>query len=273
MKKVVFLLAAAVLPVSAAEIEFARTEERATMPGDRPRRLKKTLIIPEWEPYYPSKNMMHVWHDRPLFSDPALRDGKEGYAAWFRDIEIVRECGMDGLASLCYEPTHLTQLKLLGKYPPPPGYSQMIVLSAGGESAYPRFKDLIVKAAKSPYTTRVDGKVLIWTYHGSAAERMKLARRLKEDKDIPEHIFMAGMPMMDVYDAFGKYDEVGKGPIPAEIIESQRQKIAEATRTYGGFQHWCTEYDEDYLGPYAWTYSPTDIWHKYLLPLALEELR
>lgn len=273
MTKTVFALVAATLSAAAVEAAFIRTEERAVMPGDRPRRVKKTLIIPEWEPYYPSKNMMHVWHDRSLFSDPALREGKEGHAAWLRDVEIVRECGFDGLASLCYEATHLTQLKLLGRYPPPEGYSQMIVLGGGGESAYPRFKNLIVQASKSPYTTRIDGKVLIWTYHGSAKDRMALARRLKADKDIPPHIFVAGMPMFEIYKAFSEYDGAGKGPIPAGIVDRERANIAAAAKAYGGFQHWCTEFEYDHLGSYAHRYCPTDIWRRYLLPLALEELK
>ena len=234
------------------------------MPGNRPRALKRTLIIPEWEPYGPARNMLHVWQDRPLFSDPALREGKQGFAGWFRDLEVLHDCNFDGLGSLDYEGIHMDQLRLLATYPHPE-HTQMICMS--GSISFPRAKSLITRAAKSKYTTRVDGKVLVWTYNGSPDHLVKLAEQLKADPEVPPHILISGMPMMDVYGAFSPTND-----IPEAVLAKQRAKIAAAAKAFGGFQLWHTEFEQDHEGSYGMHAEPTDIWRKYLLPLTEAEL-
>ena len=86
-------------------------------------------------------------------------------AAFRRDVDILRQSGFDGFASLDYFGPHRRQLELLAKELPPAGYSQMFVVPGYfTETDYPRLKEQILVAARSPYTTRLGGKLVFWCY-------------------------------------------------------------------------------------------------------------
>lgn len=273
-KTIILPLAFVLLAAGAAEVPFTRTVSRAAKPGARARRLEKTLIFAERQLYGPFQNLLHRYTDRPLFLDVTLRDDPEigSYAAFFRDIEILRNAGLDGFGSLDYFNVHRAQLKLLGERPPAPGYSQMIVFPGyWAESRYAEVKSMILDAEKSPFTTRLDGKLLMWCYGNGTEAHEKWARRLRADEDIPPFLFIGDMPFLDIYTAFGKYEK-GKKPqrIPREIVEAFRGKVAKAAEAFDGFQLWCTEYYPDHIGEYPRHSLKTDIYRKYLLPVAQE---
>ena len=258
----------------AANIPYTRTVAHAAKPGIRARRLDKTLVFAQWEPYSPLLNYLHRYTDRPLFQDVTLRDDLETnpYAGYFRDLEILHNAGIDGFGSLDYFSRHRTQLSLLEKYPPPPGYSQAIVFPGyWSPNRYGPVKQMILEAAKSPFTTRIDGKLLMWCYGGGAEAHEAWARRLRADTDIPPFLFIGDMPFFEIHEAFKKYER-GKKPqlIPQDTLDAFREKVAKAAEALDGFQLWCTDYYIDTFGEYPRHSSKTDIYRKYLLPIAEE---
>ena len=264
----------------AADVPYVRTESRAPAPGDRVRTLPRTLIFAEWEPYGPHQNMMHYYTERPLFMD--IRDRRPGtwtYANFPRDTRICHDiCGLDGLASLDYFGLHLSQLKEFETEPPAEGYSQMIDIpgytNVDDPAAYGRLKRMIVEAAKSKYTTRHDGKLLMWTYGGGCDNQRKIAKRLRADPDIPPFLFVAEMPFIEIHSAFGKYEGDAKNPrpIPPEVLDPYREKLADFLKDVDGFNVWCTDLRWDHLGELPTHADKTDIYRKYLLPIAKEVL-
>ncbi|MDD4017411.1 MAG: hypothetical protein PHV28_05650 [Kiritimatiellae bacterium] len=273
-KTILFPLATMLLTAGAADVPFTRTVSHAAKPGARERRLDKTLIFAERQLYGPYQNLLHRYTDRPLFLDVTLRDDPEfgSYAAFFRDIEILRNAGLDGFGSLDYFNVHRTQLRLLEKRPPAPGYSQMIVFPGyWATNRYADVKGMILEAAKSPFTTRLDGKLLMWCYGNGADAHEAWARRLRADKDIPPFLFIGDMPFFDIYTAFGTYEK-GKSPqrIPPDILDAFRRKVAKAAEALDGFQLWCTEYYPDHIGEYPRHSLKTRIYRDYLLPIAEE---
>ena len=267
------------LPLSAAQdIPYVRSVSGAAVPGDRPRNVTKTLIFAERQNYGPFQNLLHRYTDRPLFLDTGLRSDPLGgaFAAYRRDVDILVDSGFDGFGSLDYFGPHRRQLKLLEDMPPPAGYSQMFVIPCYfTEKDYPRLKAQIMEAAKSPYTTRLDGRIVFWNYgNGQQGAHGKWARRLNADKELPPFVFIGDIPFLDIHNAYGKY-VLGKNPrpIPDEIVTAYRAKVAEAASVMGGFQLWCTEYRNDHFGEYQRRSVATDIYRKYILPAALEAAR
>ncbi|MCQ2391229.1 MAG: LamG domain-containing protein [Kiritimatiellae bacterium] len=262
----------------AADMPFVRTESRAAEPGTRIRTLPRTWIFAEWEPYGPHQNMMHRYTERPLYMD--IRDRAPGawtYANFVRDTRICHDvCGLDGFASLDYFGFHLSQLKDFEKVPPPAGYSQMIVIpgytDVAAEKAWGRLKNMIVEAAKSKYTTRFDGRLVMWTYGGGYENQRRIAKKLRADAEMPPFIFVAEMPFMDIHNAYGKYEGDTKNPrpIPAEVTEPYRAKLAEFVKDVDGLNVWCTNLRWDYDGEYPTHSEKTDIYRKYLLPIVQE---
>ena len=249
--------------------------------GDRPRTLPRTWIFAEWEPYGPHQNMMHCYTDRPLFMD--IRDrGPDTwtYANFVRDTRICHDvCGLDGLASLDYFSFHLSQLKDFETQPPPAGYSQMIDIpgytNVGDAGAWKRLKNMVMEAAKSRHTTRFDGKLVMWTYGGGPENQRAIAKKLRADTEIPPFLFIAEMPFLEIHAAYGKYEGDAKNPrpIPTEVIEQFSEKIAAFARDVDGFNVWCTNLRWDHNGEYPTHAEKTDIFRKYLVPIAQEVMR
>ncbi|MDD2404779.1 MAG: hypothetical protein PHI56_09585, partial [Victivallaceae bacterium] len=264
----------------AGEAPYTRTVSYAPMPGVRERTLPRTMIFAEWEPYGPHQNMMHHYTERPLFMD--IRDRRPDtwtYANFARDTRICHDiCGLDGLASLDYFGMHLAQLRDFETDPPPEGCSQMIVVpgytDVNNVKSYANLKHMIVEAAKSKYTTRFDGKLLMWTYGGGCENQRAVAKKLRDDPEIPPFLFVAEMPFIEIHSAFGKYERDAKNPrpIPTEIVEAFRTKIAEFAKDVDGFNVWCTNLRWDHLGELPTHAEKTDIYRKYLLPVAKEVL-
>ena len=268
------------LSTAMAEIEYTRTEEGAPAPGERARTLPRTWIFAELECYGPHQNMMHRFTDRALFTD--VRDRKPDtwtFANFRRDAAICKEsCNFDGLGALDYFSSHLGHLKDFETDPPPEGFSLMIVIpgycNVDDPVAYGRLKKMVVEAAKSKYTTRFDGKLVMWSYGGGGdgeAQR-KVAKKLRGDPEIPPFMFVAEMPFMDIHRAFGKYEGNAGNPmpIPAEIVEAYRAKLVEFARDVDGFNVWLTNLRRDHNGEYPSHWDMNDIFRRYLLPIARE---
>lgn len=261
-------------------IPYVRTVSTAAQPGDRVRALPRTLIFAELEPYGPYQNMMHYYTDRPLFTDIRDRQTNDWTNANFtRDTRICHDiCGLDGLASLDYFNYHLSQLKGFEKKSPALGYTQMIVIPGYADVddavAYRSLKHMILEAAKSRYTTRVEDKLLMWAYGGGCENQRAIARKLRTDPDIPPFLFVAEIPFMDIYNAFGMYvdDKTNPRPIPSEIVEAYRTNLVEFARDVDGFNMWCTTLRRDHLGELPTHADKTDIFRSYLMPIANEVL-
>ena len=246
---------------------FVRTESRSAKPGNRPRRLSRTLMFAQRQPYELSQNMLHRYTDRPLFADPGLRAAGSA-AAFLCDIGVLKDCGLDGFGSLDYFPVHLSQLRMLeAQKEQIAGYSQMIVLP--GYSPLDRFesvKDMILTASKSRYTTRLDGKLLLWIYGGGAEAHRKWAEKLESDPQIPDFVLVGDMPFLDFHNAWNN------GQPSDEAVDRSRAEIASAADVLGGFQLWCSDCTMDYAGEYGWSTIPAMDYRRHLLPTALEVL-
>ncbi len=258
---------------SVAELTYTRTVSHGAVPGERPRRLERTWIFAERECYYPSQNLLHRYTDRQLFLDTRLRNDPRGNIAGFlRDVDIAHAAGFDGFGSLDYLNVHRSQLRMLAKYPPPDGYSQMMVIPAYfNEKDLPRLREHILAVAKSPFTTRLDGKLVFWAYGGGTEAHQKWAKLLRDDPSIPPFLFIGDMPFFDMYKAFGIHEKDRKNPhpIPDSEVAAFREKVMAAAEVLDGFQVWHTEYYTDHFGEYPRRSAATDIYRKYLLPAAL----
>lgn len=255
-------------------VPFARRVAFAAQPAARPRRLDRTWIFAERQLYGGHQNLLHIWADRPLFHDVGLRDAAVGGldAAFLKDVGVLRAVGLDGFASLDHYPVHLRQLQRLSEQKEPvAGYSQMIVIPGyATEKDYPKIKNMILTAAKSPYTTRLDGKLVFWCYGwGEQGRHEWWAKRLRSDAEIPPFLFIGDMPLIDIYRAWNKHEWKGERTPEAEVA-AFRKKVEDAIAVMDGFQVRCTEYYWDHLGDYEHRSEKAGFYRDYLLPIALE---
>lgn len=256
------------------DVAYTRRVAFAAKPAERPRRIDRTWIFAERQLYGGHQNMLHIWADRPLFHDAGLRDAAVGGldAAFLKDVDVLRRVGLDGFASLDHYPVHLRQLKRLGELKNPvAGYSQMIVIPGyATERDYPKIKNMILSAAKSPYTTRLDGKLVFWCYGwGEQGRHEWWAKRLRSDAEIPPFLFIGDMPLIDIYHAWNKYEWKGERT-PAAEVAAFRKKVEDAIAVMDGFQVRCTEYYWDHDGGYEHRSEKAGFYRDYLLPIALE---
>ncbi len=256
------------------KIPFARQVAFAAKPAARPRRLDRTWIFAERQLYGGHQNLLHIWADRPLYHDIGLREATIGGldAAFLKDVGVLRAVGLDGFASLDHYPVHLRQLQRLGELKEPvTGYSQMIVIPGyATEKDYPKIKNMILTAAKSPYTTRLDGKLVFWCYGwGEQGRHEWWAKRLRSDAEIPPFLFIGDMPLIDIYRAWNKHEGKGERTPEAEVA-AFRKKVEDAIAVMDGFQVRCTEYYWDHLGDYEHRSEKAGFYRDYLLPIALE---
>ena len=265
--------------LSAAGVEFTRTERGAAKPGDRKRTLDRTWIFAERQIYCPMQNVLHTWCDRPLFADTSLRRPKDGLSgenrAFLRDVEIMQDCGLDGFGSIAYHATNKQHLKLLEAHPPAKPYRQMpVICPVASMGNYAAEKDIILAHAKSPYAARLDGKLVCWSYGGGTEGGQRYARRLAEDPEVPPLLYVGDMPFYDMYCAYGydnegKYDPKSNSIVP-EKVEAFRRTVADAAAVLGGFQVWCTNNRWDWNGEYSHFQDPTPIYRDYLRPVCEE---
>jgi hypothetical protein len=268
--------------LAAGEVPFVRKVSYAEQPGNRERTFDRTMIFAQLECYGPHQNMMHRFTNRALYTD--IRDRKKDtwtFADFRRDTAICRElCGFDGLGALDYFGSHLWHLRNFETNPPPAGFSMMIVIpgyiNVDDPGAYGRLKNMVVEAAKSKYTTRYNGKLLMWSYGGGrdGEAQRKAAKALRADPDIPPFMFVAEMPFYDIYQNYGKYEGDLKNPrpIPAEIVEKYRAKLADFAKDVDGFNIWLLSIHRDHDGEYPSRWIKNGAYRKYLLPIAAEVL-
>ncbi len=274
-RRIAYVIAAALgfSLLANAGLAYERTVTYGGVPGNRPRRLNRTWIFAERECYYPSQNLLHRYTDRQLFLDTRLRNDPRGsIASFLHDVDIAHNAGFDGIGSLDYLNVHRSQLRMMNVYPPPDGYTQMMVIPAYfKEEDLPRLREHILAVAKSPYTTRLDGKLVFWAYGGGTEGQQKWARLLRADPAIPPFLFIGDMPFFDMYQAYGIHEKarVNPHPIPEEEVAAFRRKVMAAAEVLDGFQVWHTEYYTDHFGEYPRRSGATDIYRKYLLPAAL----
>ena len=265
--------------LSAAGVEFTRTERGAAKLGDRKRTLDRTWIFAERQIYCPMQNVLHTWCDRPLFADTSLRRPKDGLSgenrAFLRDVEIMQDCGLDGFGSIAYHATNKQHLKLLEAHPPAKTYRQMpVICPVASMGNYAAEKDIILAHAKSPYAARLDGRLVCWSYGGGTEGGQRYARRFAEDPEVPPLLYVGDMPFYDMYCAYG-YDNEGKydpksNTIVPEKVEAFRRTVADAAAVLGGFQVWCTNNRWDWNGEYSHFQDPTPIYRDYLRPVCEE---
>lgn len=273
-----------------AGVEFTRTESGALPVGNRSRKLGKTLIFAERQIYGPGVNVLHEWQDRPLFHDSGLRANtaemsgfKRGF---FRDVDILQSAGFDGFGAIAHHHVNEDHLRLL-KIHPKPGYLQMPIIcpSMGGvdfnegvfdapgfKAVYEREKRYLIACAKSPYTLRIDGKVVVWTYGGDEAAMLAWAKRMREDPDLPPFVLMGQMPFMDMYTEYSSRNAQlrGKGSkkvaIQEEKVAAYRSKVKELAALTGGLQVWCVNRRRDWDGEYPVVTEATPIYRDYIAP-------
>ena len=272
------VLAALALGATDAEkgVPFVRTEWIGSLPGARARTVPKTLVYAERQPYGPLYNYLHWFDDRPLYMDVSLRDRTDiggSYAAFFHDITIAQRYGLDGFGAISNFSMHKRQLELLAQNPVP-GYSHLIVFCGDfGDAQYPVIKDMILAAAKSPFTARYDGKLLMWCYGGGTERQMNWVRKLRADAEIPPFLFIGDVPFYDMYLAHNKYSRSNPPkPVPAAEVEAYRKKVADALAVFDGFQMWTVDRSSHHMGEYGSRFVPTDIYRKYELPVVKEVL-
>ena len=257
------------------EIGIVRAEQYSERAGTRERVLPGTLIFAERQAYSPFQNTLHRYPDRPLFLDVSLRGSKDGMTqnqrGFIHDLKILGDCGLDGFGAIAYYGINADNRRILERFAPFDGYSQMIVLSPGSDLAnYTSTKTMILDAARSRYTTRINGKIVMWTY-GGGRTAPKLVKRMREDKDIPPFLLIGEMPFYDLFKAYG-YDDHGRydpscTDISQEKISAFREKVAEYLSSVDGVRIWCTNRQWSHLGEYPAKELPTPVYRKYLLPI------
>ena len=264
-----------VLSTDLTALEYSRKVSVSSVkPDSRQRPLKKAMIFAERQPYIPSQNYMHYYIDRPLYTDVSLRRAKDPQKAGFlKDVEVVKQYGINGFGSLAYFNLHLSQLKYLEKAEVK-NYSQMIIFPAAWcDLHYDKIKNMVIQAAKSPYTTRINGKIACWSW-GSHQKGLidKLTKRLRSEKDVPPFLVFGDLYFMDMYRAYHKYKVKGQ-KIPDKIIADFKIKLQESLDLFDGLQMRICNLTRDYRGKFGYTAEQDGVYTDYLLPITLEVLK
>ena len=195
-----FLLAlagAAALQSVAAVIP--RTVTEAADPVRRTRSAGRTWLFSERQPYLPMYNFIpEKYIDRPLFTDVSLRRVADSeIAAFYRDIDILKWSGFDGFGSIAYPNIYRRQLAELAKKPVA-DYVQFPILynfpRDPSADACRTMKEMILAAAASPVTMKLDGRPLIWWWGNYLENTYGTWRYLRTDPEIPPFVFLPSPP-------------------------------------------------------------------------------
>ena len=229
-----------VAAAAAAQVSVTRTVSEAEDVGPRIRRLERSWLFSERQPYMPLYNFIpQKYIDRPLFTDISLRREPDSMKAGFmRDIEVLKWSGFDGFGSIAYTPIYHRQLGYFEK-DPVESYVQFPILwnfyqpLKRDSSHYEELKRMIVAAAKSKQTMKIDGRPMVWMW-GSASDRhhqgMKL---LKEDPEIPPFVCFVMDPFLDAYVEF---TEKTPGKLSRAAVDAYRAKCEELLSWADGFK-------------------------------------
>lgn len=213
--------------------QYIRTEE--TAPSIKPVRKSITgypKIFAEIQNYRLVENYLYhfMWIDRPLFHDSGLRKDGDSYAASFiRNAEILKPYGISGFTTIVTGrliPFYIKGLKLMKKNKPYPNFSYLYNVASYGETEGDKedFMKYYRLAASSPVTTRINGKIAVWSYLGrrSQIEAIKELRKRIKSENLPEGIFFV---RPDFNFLFGEYIKTGKVSKPQ--IDKLRKHVTE----------------------------------------------
>jgi hypothetical protein len=269
-KKLANILSCLIITVcSAHALEFKRTEETSAQPVKRHKFIPNTLVFAENQlPYTLKENLLHRWPDRPLFSDADLRKQAVPLKSnCLRNIEIAKSYGLNGLASLDHFGLYYRHLKFLEEAKAK-GYSDLYVLPANRKYDDKEVVKSIREALKSPYTTKVNGKLLVWNYGGQENDRaMKFAEVMNKYPDLKDKLLIFGdVPFIKLYHAYGKH----KGKVPKAIVEEFKCATRKVLNVCDGMILWEKEHYLDYSGDYPYQIVSTPIFRKYILPAVMK---
>ncbi|MBN1675021.1 MAG: hypothetical protein JXR37_28520 [Kiritimatiellae bacterium] len=166
----------------------ASAREAAASPAARPERTRplvdRTLVFSRAQVKYElDSDYRHRFLDRPLLHDPSTApdDGKRALPSvksFARISEIAMRYGMDGLGIFGDMPTSRLPVLEAADSVAPPGFRVEIDWGGGGDVS---LKSQCLQAAlASRSACRVDGKLLVTSYHFGRWEPAKLASFLAE---------------------------------------------------------------------------------------------
>ncbi|MBR7131649.1 MAG: LamG domain-containing protein [Lentisphaeria bacterium] len=275
MKRAVILTAAVTMCLAAFATGFTRSDEvQSFRTGDRKRVAGEAIFFPEFQFMYGLfQNYLHKWIDRPLFIDRTTRyaDGTFAYVtekSFLREAQIVKSYGFNGLGSLAniaagalYRDTDKFAVQN-GTLP------VKEVVQYGFDNNYKNLKTILEIASKSPFTARVNNKILVPTYNLFYSNIKNIKPMLDQArKDFPDGFYL--MAQMDIapkdVKAFlknGKTDE--------ETKERYRQEIRNILTVFDGIQiNPAINYTEP-MGSYMSCFDTT-FYSKVILPMLKEE--
>ncbi len=268
-----FLSASLALALSGVSaLEYQRTESGSAEVYPREKVIPRTQVYAENQlPYNLMQNTLYRWGDRPLFADPALR--QSGWQkSWERDIEICRQMGLDGLASLHHYGLYFRRLEYFRSAVP--GYRDLFVLPAYLKPEDAETTRAIRAAMNSPFTAKLNGKLLIWNYGGMENDRVvqfaRYYRTLPEFKD--RLLFFGDVPFIQVYHAYYRTEAKG-GTMPEDVLRDFEAKCREVFDNCDGMILWLNEHERDAYSDYAYHILPTPIYRKYILPTVQKLLK
>ncbi len=260
----------------AVELNYTRTAEDMDWCVKRENKaLPKVKIYAERQPYKPNQNFLNRWIDRPLFEDVSLREGNFEKQGFLRDVEIAKAYGLDGFAAIAYESLHRAHLKYLAEAEVKDYEHAYVICSAEvGADYYKRLRDMMIEAGKSPYTAKLDGKIVCWNYGSSAPVSLALLRelvtKLRADAEVPPFLIVAELPFLELYNAYNEHEFNGTRVTQKEI-DDFRARVREALTVYDGLQLRCMEHYPSIPGEYPNHILPTGLYDNYILPVLREE--
>lgn len=275
MKHFIFLLLC-LLTIQLRALEYVRTDDSQNFrAGNRKKVAEKSIFFPEFQFMYGLfQNYLHKWIDRPLFFDRDTRypDGTFAYVtekSFLKEAEIVKSYGFNGLGSLAniaggslYRDTDKFAVKV-GKLP------VAEVVQYGYDGNYKNLKTILEIASKSPFTAKINGKILVPTYNifYSNVKNIKLLLD-QARKDFPSGFYF--MAQMDVRPADVKL-YLRDGKVSDEIKIRYRQEIRDILSVFDGIQiNPGINYTDD-NGEYMCHFDTT-FYLNVILPVLKEEL-
>lgn len=264
----IFGVAILALSTAFGQLPFERDEYTSPMKtGTRPRVTKHTMIFARIQPYSLSGNYLDTWIDRPLYLNSewrgapsqAYRNAPEVKC----DAESAQEYEIDGFTMLgsayvsCYRATlrFLSEAKFTD-------FQFMPGLAWGETVPYDHYKKNAEEAFKSPFTTKINGKVPFFSYVSMPVEKIRKVRA-KLSADGYSDIFLFDNLWLNI---FGKYSK-NQALSDADMAECEAQVQAKLA-DLDGIIFVAHHMDRDPKGDYTLLcrYYP-ELTEKYLAPL------
>ncbi len=229
-----FLLSVLLLcGISSLGLEYAReTQETTLTRGSRPSLTSRPLVFPRSQlKYNLYRNYLHWWIDRPLRHNRAIRKPADrtvivGKESWRREVEILKNYDVDGMANLATNAGHLQMYRETDQYLKDfkespdkikelPEFWYAGKLNPGSLKIYDQVAAI---AVKSPYSLRYRGKAVITSYvadNWTPQQHAELIGKLKQTNG--DNFLMLLDIRKNLYDLQREYARTGKvSPASAE---------------------------------------------------------